>query len=104
MRDHVSIDPSSSNVVAPTAEGEVLAAGCWGALHGITQIYEVREVRVLFVYTMTRGIHTILSVDTHTDEGGIIVTSYVNGDLRSQTAWCLSARGNIMVSFNPRVG
>ncbi len=69
--DHVAIDPSNNKVIAPTADLEPLAAGCWTALYRIAQIYEASHAGALFSYAFTRGLHKILTVVAHTDEGGL---------------------------------
>ncbi len=70
--DHVAVDPSNNHVIAPTADGEPLAAGCWKALYRIAQLYEASHAGALFAYAFVRGLHKILSVVSHTDEGGIM--------------------------------
>ncbi|MCP4237831.1 MAG: hypothetical protein GY770_30395 [Aestuariibacter sp.] len=70
--DHVGVNPSTNSVIAPTAEDEPLAAGCWMALHRIAQLYEASHAGSVFSYAFTRGLHKILSVVAHTDEGGLM--------------------------------
>ncbi len=65
--DRALVDPSTNVVQDPTK----LAMGCWKTLNYIAQMYEASNAGAQFAYAFVRGLHKILTVIAHTEEGGI---------------------------------
>lgn len=70
--DHVVIDPSDNSIMAPRVDGADLAMGCWHALNYIARDYLSSGAGECFSYAFTRGVHKVMTVVAHSDEGGYV--------------------------------
>lgn len=70
VTDVLEIDPATNQVILPSVSGVDLAEGCYHALRIIGSNYEQSGAGDIFAYAVTRGIHKVVTVVGHTDEGG----------------------------------
>jgi hypothetical protein len=73
VTDLVGVD-NHNNVEVPVAEDYDLAEGCYHALRLLGGNYEDAWSGDIFAYAVTRGVHAIVSVAGHTDEGAYMRT------------------------------
>ena len=70
--DVVALDSNTNTPIIREVEGAALAKACVDALRILGSNFSAADVGDLFAYAVTRGIHRVVSVVGHTDEGGVI--------------------------------
>lgn len=70
VTDLLGVDAATNRVRAPSASGVELAVGCYHALCLLGANYEAHGAGNIFSYACTVGIHKVMTVHAHTDEGG----------------------------------
>nr|QLC27594.1 coat protein [Erysiphe necator associated victorivirus 1] len=78
--DVLRLDATTNQPILPAVEGASLATACVEALRVVGANMEESGAGDVFAYAVTRGIHHVVSVVSHTDEGG-----WMRGVLRSCT-------------------
>lgn len=69
VTDQVGIRLDNTSMV-PIAEGYSLAVGCYDALNLLGRYYNANGMGELFSFLLVCGVHSVLTVHGHTDEGG----------------------------------
>lgn len=70
--DVVRLDANTNQPIVPDVQGHNLGAACVEALRIVGANMEASGGGDLFSYAVTRGIHSVVSVVAHTDEGGLM--------------------------------
>lgn len=70
ITDILNVD-ANNNAIIPDCNGMDLAEGCYHALRLIGSNYARSNAMDIFSYAVTRGVHSAVTVVSHTDEGGI---------------------------------
>lgn len=70
--DVLRLNPATNEPIVPAVTGPVFAQACVEALRVLGANFEESGAGDLFAYALTRGIHSVVSVVSHTDEGGWI--------------------------------
>nr|CAE9672665.1 coat protein [Mucor hiemalis virus 3] len=70
VTDVLEVDAHTSQIIVPSVAGVTLAEGCYHALRIIGSNYEQYQAGDVFSYAFARGVHKVVSVVAHTDEGG----------------------------------
>ncbi|CAK02787.1 putative coat protein [Epichloe festucae virus 1] len=70
--DVLRLDVSNNAPLVPAVAGAPLATACVEALRVLGANMEESGAGDLFAYAVTRGIHRVVTVVSHTDEGGIL--------------------------------
>nr|BBJ77935.1 coat protein [Alternaria alternata victorivirus 1] len=68
--DVVRLDAATNQPIVPNVDGYAFATACVEALRVLGANMEESGAGDMFAYAVTRGIHSIVSVVAHTDEGG----------------------------------
>lgn len=68
--DVLRLDPGNNEPIVPSVSGQPLAQACVEALRVLGANMEESGAGDVFSYALTRGIHSVVSVVSHTDEGG----------------------------------
>nr|UYL95684.1 MAG: coat protein [Luoyang Totiv tick virus 4] len=68
--DILRLEAGTNQPVVPNVGGSVLATACVEALRVLGANMEESGAGDIFAYAVTRGIHSVMSVVAHTDEGG----------------------------------
>nr|QDB74981.1 MAG: putative capsid protein [Pericornia byssoides totivirus 1] len=68
--DVLRLDANTNEPIVPAVSGHNLASACVEALRILGANMEASGAGDLFAYAVTRGIHAVVSVVSHTDEGG----------------------------------
>lgn len=71
VTDVVALDNTNKPIVREVKDA-ALAKACVDALRILGSNFSAADVGDLFAYAVTRGIHSVVSVVGHTDEGGVI--------------------------------
>lgn len=72
ITDVVALDSNTNKPIIREVSGPALSKACVDALRILGANFSAADVGDLFAYAVTRGIHRVVSVVGHTDEGGII--------------------------------
>jgi len=70
--DVVRLDANTNQPIIPAVAGAAFATACVEALRVLGANMEASGAGDLFAYAVTRGIHAVVSVVAHTDEGGFM--------------------------------
>ncbi|QKI37142.1 putative coat protein [Macrophomina phaseolina victorivirus 1] len=70
--DVLRLDANTNEPIIPAVEGAALASACVEALRIVGANMEASGAGDLFAYAVARGVHAIVSVVAHTDEGGFM--------------------------------
>ncbi|BAV56301.1 capsid protein [Fusarium poae victorivirus 1] len=68
--DVVRLDAATNQPVVPAVQGQALAQAAVEGLRILGANFERSGAGDIFAYALTRGIHSVVSVVSHTDEGG----------------------------------
>jgi hypothetical protein len=68
--DVLRLNPLTNEPIVPAVTGPPFASACVEALRILGANFEESGAGDLFSYAVTRGIHSVVSVVSHTDEGG----------------------------------
>nr|UTQ50927.1 MAG: coat protein [Koper totivirus 3] len=68
--DVVRLDANTNQPIVPAVQGAAFATACVEALRVVGANMEMSGAGDIFAYAVTRGIHSVVSVVSHTDEGG----------------------------------
>lgn len=71
VTDVVNLDNTTNAPIVLDVSGPALAKACVDALRVLGSNYAAADAGDIFSYALTRGLHSVLSVVGHTDEGGI---------------------------------
>lgn len=80
--DVLRLDANTNEPVIPAVSGPSLASACIEALRIVGANMEASGAGDLFAYAVTRGIHAVVSVVAHTDEGGYMRALLRHGRFR----------------------
>lgn len=80
--DVLRLDANTNQPVVPAVAGHSLASACIEALRIVGANMEASGAGDLFAYAVTRGIHSVVSVVSHTDEGGFMRALLRHGRFR----------------------
>jgi hypothetical protein len=72
VSDVVGLDVTNGRPIIPDVSGEQFMQACAYALRLLGSVYRSSGALDVFGYAVTRGIHAVLSVVGHSDEGGIV--------------------------------
>jgi hypothetical protein len=72
VTDYLTLNPQTNEVNIPSAANAELAEGCYQALRILGGNYAQVEAGDLFAYAMVRGVHSIVTVAGHSDEGSLM--------------------------------
>ncbi|QTE76049.1 coat protein [Neofusicoccum parvum victorivirus 2] len=70
--DVVRLDANTNQPIVPAVAGAAFTGACVEALRVLGANFEASGAGDLFAYALTRGIHAVVSVVSHTDEGGVM--------------------------------
>jgi len=70
--DVVRLDANTNQPIVPAVAGPAFAMACVEALRVLGANMEASGAGDVFAYAVTRGIHAVVSVVSHTDEGGFM--------------------------------
>lgn len=81
--DLVSLDSNTNSPQVPEVSGLELAEACVEALRILGANYSQNGAGEAFAYALTKGIHSVVSVAAHTDEGGYMRKVFRSGCFRA---------------------
>ncbi|UOK20172.1 coat protein [Diplodia seriata victorivirus 1] len=70
--DVLRLDANTNQPIVPAVAGAAFTTACVEALRVIGANMEASGAGDVFAYAVTRGVHSVVSVVAHTDEGGIM--------------------------------
>ncbi|AKJ26313.1 putative coat protein [Magnaporthe oryzae virus 3] len=80
--DVVRLDANTNQPIIPAVAGPAFATACVEALRVVGANMEASGAGDIFAYAVTRGIHNVVSVVSHTDEGGFMRRLFRNDRFR----------------------
>lgn len=72
VTDIVAIEAGSNRALVGNPVDSDLAEGCYNALCFIADNYNQVGAGEIFAYALTRGLHSVVTVNGHSDEGGVM--------------------------------
>lgn len=95
--DLVGVRVGQAAAMVPEAEGHDLAMGCYDALMILGANYAANGCGAQFSYCVTVGFHKVITVNSHTDEGGFF------RDVLKKAAFC-PPRGGVAIALPKYTG